>query len=365
LPQIEADLARDVTDKLLVKLLLPIAGVTMVIGAPLGGFLVDRLGVRWVMTASCLLFTLGGTAGLYLSGLAALLASRLLVGLTAAGIATMSLIVINRRLDGLKRAKWIGLHVSISLFGTLFIHPVVGFLGQMGWRYPFLLYFFGLLLAPVAMIGLSSERRTAITRQAEAPVAFASWFPVRFIPLAFVIGSITYLPMVYMPFVARDLGVKSPLTISMILLADSLLASVFSMLYGFSRRYLSTNVTFLFSFVCTGMGMLVVSLAADLTGVILGMVIYGFGLGWFVPNLLTSATSRIETAYQGRAIGIIKGAHYLAAPTIILIVEPLTRAVGAKGAMWLAGLFAVVGLGTVVSRVIMVRKVLAHRAGAL
>src|SRR5579862_4927642 len=82
LPQIEAALAHDAQDRLLVKLLGTIVGATMVVGAPLVGFLVDRVGLKRVLLTSCIVYALAGTAGLYLGTLTALLVSRLILGLT-------------------------------------------------------------------------------------------------------------------------------------------------------------------------------------------------------------------------------------------------------------------------------------------
>ena len=46
LPQIEAALAHTANERLMVKMLVSAVGVTMVVGAPATGFLVDRLGLR-------------------------------------------------------------------------------------------------------------------------------------------------------------------------------------------------------------------------------------------------------------------------------------------------------------------------------
>ena len=119
LPKIEEALAHTADEKLLVKMLVPVIGVTMVIGAPLTGYLVDRMGVRRILIINCLLFAVGGTAGLYLSNLHLLLVSRLLVGMGAAGMATISMTLINTRLEGNDRARWMGFHISTAMFGSL------------------------------------------------------------------------------------------------------------------------------------------------------------------------------------------------------------------------------------------------------
>lgn len=101
LPQIEAALAHGPADSLLIKQLLGVVGLSMVIGAPLAGFLADRVSLRHIVVPACLLYSAAGTAGLYLSNLPALIASRLLLGICAAAIATTSMVLINTRLAGI------------------------------------------------------------------------------------------------------------------------------------------------------------------------------------------------------------------------------------------------------------------------
>ncbi|MET0241126.1 MAG: MFS transporter [Sphingobium sp.] len=350
LPQIEAALAVTANDKLLVKMLVSIIGVTMVFGAPLMGFLIDKVSLKRLLISASLVYAIAGTAGLYLSNLYALLASRLFVGLAAAGIATMSMTLINTRLQGNDRARWMGFHVSTAMFGSLVIHPTVGALGELGWRWPFLAYGAGLILAAVAFMGLTET--PPVPRPVAGAVASSSVgsparrFPYWFLPLAFIMGTVTYLPNVYMPYVVREIGVTSPSVIAAVMLADAVIGACMSLLFGRSQKHLSSYAAFIFSFSCVGTGMLIVSLASGFAGVVAGMLVFGFGIGWFVPNLMTSLSRHVAATQQGRAVGIVKAAHYVAVTLGILAVEPVFRAFGPSGVMLTGAIlsFAVVAV---------------------
>jgi len=335
LPQIETALARTEDEKLLVKMLIPIVGATMVIGAPLTGYLIQRVGLRIILAAHSLIFAVAGTAGFYLGNLEMLLVLRLFVGLSAAGMATISMTLINTRLQDNDRARWMGFHIAAAMLGALVVHPIVGLLGELGWRWPFLAYGASLILTFVALAG-AQEAGKAAPADPEGPREERNplkWFPLWFLPFALVMGSVTYLPTVYLPFVARDVGVMSPAVISMIMLADVIIGASMSLIFGWSQRRISSETAFIISFAFTGTGMVIVSLATGLTGVFAGMLVFGFGIGWFVPNLMTALSRRVTQAQQGPAVGIIKGAHYLASPLAILAVEPIARAFGPAGAM--------------------------------
>lgn len=333
LPQIDAALSRGPHDSLLIKQLVGVVGLSMVVGAPMAGFLIDRIGARRMVLTAGLLYAAAGTAGLYLSDLLALITSRLLLGVMAVTLATTSMVMINTRRAGLDRAKWMGTHVGFAMIGSIIVQPIAGFLGEFSWRWPFALYLIGLPFALLAL-GLKPEGgRRPLSSESREGLGLRQWFPFRYAALAVVIGSITYLPMVYVPFLMRGMGVLSSTIISLVLTGDVLLGAGIALSYGRSRRYFSIHAAFAVSFACAGAGMLLVALASSVVGVAIGMMVFGVGLGWFVPNLITAVGQQVSLEQQGRAVGLVKGAHHLAAPLCIVVIEPLARRFGPEGAM--------------------------------
>ncbi len=346
LPQIEAELAHSARDSLLIKQLVGIVGLSMVIGAPLAGFLIDRIGARIVVIIAAFLYAVIGTAGLYLSSLPALIVSRLLLGLTAVAVTTTAMTMINTRLEGVARARWMGAHVGVAMIGSIIINPIGGYLGEFGWRWTFALYGIGL---PLSLIAFGLDRRVVSRSQTRIATAamdkgpgLMTWFPFRYAALALVIGSITYLPMVYVPFLMRNMGISSPTVISLVLTGDVALGATLALLYGKSRRYFSIQSSFAFSFACAGIGMSLVAMASTVVSAVIGMMAFGVGLGWFVPNLMTAVAQQVSLEHQGRAVGLVKGAHHLAAPLCIVLIEPFARQAGPKAAMMAAAALAFV-----------------------
>ena len=62
--------------------------------------------------------------------------------------------------------------------------------------------------------------------------------------------------------------------------------------YGRSQRYMSVYAAFAFSFAWAGAGMLIAALASTVVGFVIGMMFFGVGLGWFVPNLADRQRNR-------------------------------------------------------------------------
>ena len=163
-----------------------------------------------------------------------------------------------------------GLHISVAMLGTLALHPVAGFLGNLGWRWPFTLYFLGLTMVPVGLMQASSSG----TARSLTPMPDASGasplpsplpspverslllaFPYHYLPFAMAIGAVVFVPTVYLPFILRNMGFGSPLLISLVLTADSVAGTITAMLYGQARKRISAHGAFAISFGLTTIGM--------------------------------------------------------------------------------------------------------------
>jgi MFS family permease len=351
LPLIDATLAHTPFESMLVKQLIGGVALAMVVGAAVGGLLTDWLGLRRMLTITSLIYAISGTAGLYLGSLRALLVSRLFVGLTAASIQIVSLTLINTRLQGNERAKWMGIHFSTAMFGTLLLHPIAGALGSLGWRWPFALYALGLVLVPAMMLERKSQstRPAAVTEEKltghDSRGGVLSWFPFRYLLLALMIGALVFLPSVYLPFLLRQVKGSTPWVISLVLTADSVIGAAMAMTYGRARRSLTSTQAFEFCFASIALGTLMASRSTSFAGIVVGMGIYGLGIGWLLANIITSLASKVSLERQGRAVGIVKAVHFSAAPLSIVLIEPFARRYGPGDALLVVSVCAFILLG--------------------
>ncbi|MGE3690266.1 MAG: MFS transporter [Novosphingobium sp.] len=337
LPSIERELARGPDDAVLVKQLLGAVALAMAAGAPLGGYLADRIGLRRTLFIAASVYTVAGTAGLYLSSLPLLLVSRLFLGLSAAAIQVLGLTMVNTQLSGNTRAKWMGIHVSFAIFGTLFIHPLAGQLGEISWRLPFALYGSGAMLLLGLLFGSgvaapAAGKAEAASFQPAGP-GILVWFPWHYLVLSFAIGAMTFLPTVSIPFQLREQAGATPAMISYVLLGSSVLGMIMAYLYGPARRILSAHAAFALGFGVASTGALIAASASTLPVVLLGIGLHGLGVSWFVPNIMTALGSKVTKQQQGRAAGLVKAAHFLAMPICVQLIQPFIRQYGEVIAM--------------------------------
>lgn len=351
LPRIDTALAHSATDSMLVKQLIGAVGLAMIVGSSFGGFLVGRLGLRAMLVGAAVLYVVAGTAGLYLSSLPMLLASRLVVGLAAAAIQVAVLTLINGTLSGQQRARWMGIHISLAMAITIAIHPLAGMLGERGWRMPFLLYLIGLVIIPAAfwLVERTPIRPRADTRfdPDARDLQFIAWFPFRYLALGLCTGTVMFMMTIYGPFMMRHVGIDSPRTIAWVLTADSIAGAAMALLYGRFRRRFSARSAFGVSFLAAATGALLVGSATGFVGIFIGLLVFGLGGGWLIPNLLTALAEQLEPSQQGRAAGLVKASHFAAAPIGVLITAPIAAAFGLEGVMFgVAGLACAAALLT-------------------
>lgn len=346
LPSIARSLAHGPNDAMLVKQLIGAVALAMAAGAPVGGYFADKIGLRPTLFAASALYSVAGTAGLYLNSLPLLLVSRLLLGLAAASIQVLGLTMINTTLTGNARARWMGLHISVAIFGTLFFQPVAGQLGEISWRLPFAVYAGGLILVLGLLFSRGNrEAAAAPTLETTVPKAgpgIISWFPWHYLPLGFLTGAVTYLPTISIPFQLKEQAGASPSVIAYVLTGSSALGAIMAFLYGPGRRRLSAHAAYLISFGLAGAGALIAAHASSFAGVICGLFVLSMGAAWFSPNIMTALGSKVTKQRQGTAAGMVKAAQFLAAPIAIALVQPFVKRYGEVIAMQAV---AVIGLG--------------------
>jgi MFS family permease len=342
LPTIDRALAHTATEAMLVKQL--VAGVTlaMVVGAPLGGFLMGRVGMRKVLLVATLVYSISGAAGFFLSSLPALLVTRLALGAAAATIQVTAIVLVNTRLAPEDRPKWMGLHVALATLATLVINPLSGLIGAIDWRYPFLEYLVGfgfvvfaalLTMRDRAPDAPDPERTSAVP---EKDPSIWAWFPWHYLFLSLMVGSVTFIPTIYLPFLLRDEAGLDPRGIAAYLTVAALVGGLAAMLYGRGRKHLTAHGAFLASFTLAGVGTLTMALSHALPAIVLGGIVYSAGNGWFVPNIMTALGAKVAPAQQGRAAGLVKAVHFSSAPVAVVLIEPFARAYGARMAILVA-----------------------------
>ena len=359
LAKMSDQLGNDPTTDYLVKMVLGILGVAMAIGAPIAGFLADKLGRRPILVASGLLFTLAGAAPFVVDSLPVILATRFVVGIAAAAFATVGAAMIGDLFEDRDRARWTGLLLAGSMVASLIAAPLSGVLGDSGWRWPFALYLAGLPITALAWLGLRRTRGGARPATAAAPAATTSAapvaidgrFPLGLLLFGLLVGMLMYVPAVYVPFQLRQLGLESPSMIAVGITINLVIGALLAGQFGRARERWSARALFCWSFGGTGLGVLILASAPTWQWAFFGLFVMGVGSIWLYPNMLSLVIAAVSDDHRGQAVGWLRSAQSIAPAIGLTLLEPVVARLGvATGLLVVAGLAACL-FATVAARV--------------
>ncbi|MDK1081955.1 MAG: MFS transporter, partial [Anaerolineae bacterium] len=189
----------------LVRLVLTIPGLTIAISAPFVGILLDRWGRRPVLILSVLLYGLTGPSGFFLDTLPAILIGRALLGFAVAGILSGFTTLIADYFSGEKRNQFMGFQASVMAFGGVVFLLLGGVLADIGWRYPFLIYLFAVLILPGVLFAIDEPKIQPATGQKGKPTSFNLKSVALIYSIGFVFMMVFFLVPVQLPFLLISL----------------------------------------------------------------------------------------------------------------------------------------------------------------
>ena len=116
--------------------------------APFVGLLADKVGRRYVLTPSLLLFGLAGVACGLCEDFTTLLVLRFIQGMGAAALGALAVTILSDLYQGPTRVRYFGWNMTATSMGMMFYPFMGGVLGSVHWRYPF---FLSAIALPIAL----------------------------------------------------------------------------------------------------------------------------------------------------------------------------------------------------------------------
>ncbi|MFG2800854.1 MFS transporter [Streptomyces pseudovenezuelae] len=341
LPKMQDHFASVPGAKALVPLALTVPALALALLAPFAGVLVDRLGRKRLLIVAAVLYSVFGTAPLWLDSLGAIIASRALVGVTEAAIMTCCTTLIGDYYSGRQRVKYLALQTMCASASATAFFVVGGAAGSAGWRVPFWVYAVSLVLAPLMAAVLPSPAGRTTADEAPVPgTAPRRSFPWRQLAgicaLTFFGAVVFYTVPVEMSYLLDDLGVTSTGVIGLATAIASAATVGGAILFARLRRSPEPLIPAALAVCAVGFGVMFLAGSAPL--LVIGAVINCVGTGMLLPTLLTSAMSRLAFEDRGRGTGLWTAAFFggeFVCPLILLagesVVGSLAGAVGVLG----------------------------------
>lgn len=325
----------------LAQWIMTMPAIGLMLGAPVGGWLIDRVGARRLVIASLAGFALGGSAGLWAGSPWPLLAGRFIMGLSSAGVATVATWLIGMRYEEEQRRRLIAAQDSISGGAALGAVLLAGLLTEAAdWRLPFALYLVAVPVLAAALAGVPALPRSPMPSFGQPKAGYAALAPLW--PVYAIIVSMAGLmmmPATQVPFLLKGMGVVSPVIQSRVIACSALMAIIGAAAYPLMRRRLGEAGTLRFMMGTYIVGTATLALTRDALTAGLGCLAMGTATGLFSPFFANVLLARTEPGLRGRAIGLMYGGIFLGEFLTPAWILPLRQAFGVDGAfVALAGL---------------------------
>jgi MFS family permease len=208
-----------------------------------------------------------------------------------------------------------GWQAAFMSFGGVVFLTAGGGLTELGWRWPFTIYLFAILLVPLAMSSLFEPAKAAKDRGVKNGHEKLVGTPKRLLALiyglTFCAMAIFYFIPMQIPFYLNEMLVAGPAVIGMAIAVATLFGMLSSLAYGRVRARIGYIPILGLTFSLMGTGFLLVGLGNGYLPVLAGLAISGLGSGLMFPNMNVWLTTEVPVAVRGRAVGGLTTAIFL------------------------------------------------------
>lgn len=324
-------------------------GLAMAILAPFAGLLVDRFGRRPLLLLCTALYGAFGAAPLLLNDLDHIYYSRLLLGVSEAGILTVVNTLIGDYWDEKGRKNWLFLQGLLGPFLAGFVALIVGYATTAQWNGVFFVYLVAFPIWAMMFVYLfepkkASEKGLTIATEIEAPKGpFPALNLVTIASVTLFSSMLYYVFIINGALVFREVGVTEPQSYAALIFIPQFFilagAAIFRLLSGL--RYTVQIGAFLG---LMGLGLAGIGLASTPGMMAAALIVQQTAAGMAVPTLINWTQSKFDYHHRGTGMGVWTAAFFLGQSQSPRLVHLLDAGVGSmQGAFMVAGCVALGG----------------------
>ena len=335
LPEMAVEFRETEHADLLVRLAFTIPALMIAIMAPLTGRLIDQHGRLKMLWAALFFYAASGASGYFLDSLHAILLSRAVLGICVGVSMTIVITLIADYFEGTERQKFVGLQIAFMSLGGIVFIGLGGLLADIGWRNPFLIYLFSLVILPFSIMFLREPavevKKTFDPRSVRSPTII--WMLFINTMLMWIIF---FLIPVQIPFQLKAIGIGSPSLAGLAIAISTASSALSSFSYSRIRSRLSFLSVFAVGYILMAAGYVCISLSETYLLIIVAMILSGLGMGMMIPNTNIWVMKIAPPAIRGAEIGKLTTFWFLGQFLSPLITLPLLNVLTLSGTFMLA-----------------------------
>ena len=285
----------------LVKFTLSFPGLFIALSAIIAGIVIDKVGRLKLLGVALLFYAVGGTSGFWLDDIYLILAGRALLGICVGISMTIVTTLVADYYKGQARQQFAGLQIAVMSLGGIVFITLGGFLADISWRVPFLLYAFSLLIMPFAYKYLKEpNHEVKINNAKKVKSPRIIWFVFINIMLMWILF---FIIPIQIPFHLKAIGIDSNGLIGIAIASSTFFSAISAISYGKISKSLNFKQVFIFGYFIMALAFLVLAYGNSYAMVLLAMLLAGSGMGFMIPNANVWVMQLAPIEIRGREIG--------------------------------------------------------------
>lgn len=340
LPQINQVFSEVENAALLTKLVLTIPGLFIAICAPIAGWLVDTFGRKNLLLGGLLLYGFAGASGFFLDNLYLIIVGRMFLGMAVAAIMTTSTTLIADYFSDEKaRNAFMGMQGAFMAIGGIVFIMLGGWLADINWRYPFLIYLTSWFVLPAALWilyepHLSSKNlseKEDPQKEEKLSAESKKWVAINYIT-AFVGITFFYMVPVQIPFLLKEIAEVSNAQVGQAISTGMLAGALMAFNYQRIRARFNFTQIYIFIFLLMATGYFLVSQSTAYWHILGSLFVSGLGFGMMMPNTNLCLMKVAPPAMRGRIIGGVSSFVFIGQFASPLATAPIIDFTGSLSA---------------------------------
>lgn len=317
------------------RMMITLPSLAIAILAPFLGSLIYKYGKRDSAIVGLVLFSITGTAGLYLDSIYTILISRFLLGIAIAILMIVSTSLIGDYFKDEERHKFMGLQSAFVSIGGIFFIVGGGMLSDLNWRYPFAIYGIGFVILVFAMkyiIDYSYQSNIVDEEEVNHKL-----YPIYI--MAFLLMAIFYILPTQFPYLMINVfhatGEKTGLIIASAFVFNAIGALSFVKL----KRHFEFSSIYMIGMGIIAIGFIGISQVRELQWFFLTAPIIGFGGGILMTNITAWLLHYAHFTKRVKATAYLTSSLFLGQFFSPILTYPIVQYFGIED------FFNVMGLG--------------------
>ncbi|MCB0967633.1 MAG: MFS transporter [Ilumatobacter sp.] len=279
-------------------LLVAAASLPGIVMAPVIGLLADRFGRRPVLTPCLLTFGVAGILVATAPTFEIMLLARFCLGLGAAGLVNLAVVLLTDRFDGDDRTRWIGVNSGVLTVALATFPVVSGAIAAVaGWRWALAPLSLGIVAAGFAWRTLPAGRPASPVSLREQLAGARLAFSNRAIGASVFAAAISFAVIFGVFLAALPTHLDDEFGLSawgrgVVFGLPAVTSSIAAFNLGRLRRRFRADTVVLVAAAAWTSSFLLMGLAGSLVVLGLGALVYGIAEGALIPTLQDAAMSR-------------------------------------------------------------------------